>query len=85
MWNYQNESLPKSVKFPADMFLGISLWRLFGSEREEVRGGQRKLNNEKLHNLYSPSNILKMIESLGMRWVGFVDSIREKIQSIAFV
>jgi hypothetical protein len=33
------------------------LRRIFGPKREEVTGGWRKLDNEKLHNLYSSPKI----------------------------
>jgi hypothetical protein len=35
MWNYQNKSLPETVKFVADIFLGISLWKLLGPEKRK--------------------------------------------------
>jgi hypothetical protein len=38
------------------------LRRIFGQKRDEVTGGWRKLHNEELHNLYSPS-IIRMIKS----------------------
>jgi hypothetical protein len=46
------------------------LGRIFGPKREEVTGGWRKLRNEALHNLYSSSNIIRMIKSRKMRSVG---------------
>jgi hypothetical protein len=36
--------------------------RIFGPKGEEVMGGWRKLHNE-LHDLYSPSYIIRMIRS----------------------
>jgi hypothetical protein len=44
------------------------LRRIFGPKRDEVTGGWRKLHNEKLHNLYSLPNIIRMIKSMRMRW-----------------
>jgi hypothetical protein len=38
------------------------LRKIFGSKRNEVTGGWRKLRNEKLHNLYSSPSIIKMIK-----------------------
>jgi hypothetical protein len=35
---------------------------MFGSERGEVTGGWRKLQNEELHNLYSSPDIIRMIK-----------------------
>jgi hypothetical protein len=38
--------------------------------RDEVTGGQRKLYNDEFHNFCSPPNIIRMIESRRMKWVG---------------
>jgi hypothetical protein len=38
------------------------LRRIFGPKRDEVKGDWRKLRNEELHNLYSSSNIIRMIK-----------------------
>jgi hypothetical protein len=46
--------------------------RIFGPKRDEVTGGWRKLQNEELHNLYSPSSIIIMNKSRRMRWAGHV-------------
>jgi hypothetical protein len=46
--------------------------RIFGPKRDGVTGGWRKLHNEELHNLYSSPNIIRMIKSRRMRWVGHV-------------
>jgi hypothetical protein len=46
------------------------LRRIFGPKREEVAGGWRRLHNEELHNLYASFNIIRMIKSRRMRWVG---------------
>jgi hypothetical protein len=45
---------------------------IFGSKRDEVAGGWRKLRNEELHSLYSSPNIIRMIKSKGMRWARHV-------------
>jgi hypothetical protein len=37
--------------------------RIFGTMRDEVTGGWRKLHNEELHNLYSSPSIIRMIKS----------------------
>jgi len=36
------------------------------------KGGQRKLRNEELHNFYSLPNIVRVIKSGRMRWMGHV-------------
>jgi hypothetical protein len=35
-------------------------------------GGWRRLHNEELHNLYTSANIIWVIKSRRMRWVGHV-------------
>jgi hypothetical protein len=38
------------------------LRRIFVPKRDEVTGDLKKLNNEELHNLYSSTNIIRMIK-----------------------
>jgi hypothetical protein len=47
--------------------------RIFGPETDEVTGGWRKLQNEERHNLYSSSDIIRMIELRKVRWAGHVE------------
>jgi hypothetical protein len=54
------------------------LRRIFGSKRDEVTGGWRKLHNEELHNFYSSPSIIRMIKSRTMRWAGYVARMGEK-------
>jgi hypothetical protein len=44
---------------------------IFGPKREED-GSWRKLHNDELHSLYSSPNIVRVIKSRWMRWVGHV-------------
>jgi hypothetical protein len=44
---------------------------LFGPKRKED-GPWRKLHNDKINSLYSSPNIVRVIKSNGMRWVGHV-------------
>jgi hypothetical protein len=44
----------------------------FGSKRDEVTGGWRKLETEELHNVYSSPSIIRMIKSRRMRRAGHV-------------
>jgi hypothetical protein len=52
------------------------LRKIFGPERE-VDGSWRKLHNDELHSLYSSLNIVRVIKSRGMRWVGHVARMEE--------
>jgi hypothetical protein len=54
------------------------LRRRFGSKRDGVTGGWRKLHNEELHNLYSSLSIIRIIKSRRMRWAGHVARMGEK-------
>jgi hypothetical protein len=44
--------------------------RISGPKRDEMTGGWRKLQNEKLHNFYSSPNITGTMKSRSMREVG---------------
>jgi hypothetical protein len=50
---------------------------VFGPKRQEVAGGWRRLHNEELHNLYTSSNIIRMIKSRRLRWAGLVARMGE--------
>jgi hypothetical protein len=53
------------------------LRRIFGPKREED-GPWRKLHNDELHNRYSSPNIVTVIKSRRMRWVGYVARMEER-------
>jgi hypothetical protein len=57
------------------MFENRVLRRIFGPNRDEVMGDWRKLRNEKVHNLYSSPNIIRMIRSRRMKLAGHVARI----------
>jgi hypothetical protein len=48
------------------------LRRIFGTKRDEMIVGSRKLHNDEPHNLYCSPNITKMIKSRRMRLAGHV-------------
>jgi len=48
-----------------------------GHKREEVREEWIKLHNEKLNDLYFSPNIVRVIKSRRMRWVGHVARMGE--------
>jgi len=53
------------------------LRRIFGPKRDEVTGEWRKLHNEELSDLYSLSNILRVVKSKRLRWAGHVARMGE--------
>jgi hypothetical protein len=50
----------------------------FGPKRDEVTEGVKKINNEKLNDLYS-SPIIRVIKSKRMRWTGHVARMRKML------
>jgi len=53
------------------------LRRVFGPKRDEVTGEWRKLHNEKLNDLHSLPNIVRVVKSRRMRWAGHVARMGE--------
>jgi len=54
------------------LFENIVLRRIFGPRKDDVTGEWRRLHNEELNDLYSSSNIVRVIKSRRMRWAGHV-------------
>jgi hypothetical protein len=53
------------------------LRRVFGPRRDEVIGEWRKLYNEKLSDLYSLPNNVRVVKSRRKRWAGHVARMGE--------
>jgi len=60
------------------VFEKMVLRRIYGPRRDEVTGEWRRLHNEKLNDLYSSSNIVRLIKSRRMRWAGHVARMGEE-------
>jgi hypothetical protein len=54
------------------------LRRMLGPGKDELTVDWRKLHNEELHDLYSSLNIVQVIISRRMRWVGHVARMVER-------
>jgi hypothetical protein len=54
------------------------LRRTFGTKRDEVTGEWIRLHNEELDGLYFAPNIVRVIKSRRMRWVGHVARIGKR-------
>jgi len=54
------------------------LRRIFGPRRDEVTREWRRLHKEKLNDLYSSPNIVRVIKSRRMRWAGHVGRMGEE-------
>jgi hypothetical protein len=54
------------------VFENKMLRRIFGPKRDEVTGEWRRLHDKELYALYSSPNIIRVIKSRRLRWVGYV-------------
>jgi hypothetical protein len=50
------------------VFENRALRRIFGTRKNEVTRGWRKLHNEELRNLFSSSIVIRIVKSRRMRW-----------------
>jgi hypothetical protein len=60
------------------------LLRTFGFKRENVVRHWRRLHNEKLRYLYASPNIIRVIKSRRVRWVGNVAGMGRREMHIKF-
>jgi hypothetical protein len=70
-------SLTLREEYRLRVFDNRVLRRTYGSKREEVAGGWRRLHSEELHNLFVSPNVITVIKSRRMRWVGHAAQMEE--------
>jgi len=78
LYGFETWSLTLREERRLRVFENRVLRRIFGPKRDEVRRDWKKLHNEEIHDLYCSPNILQVINSRRMRWVGHVARMREK-------
>jgi len=54
------------------VFENVVLRRIVGHKLDDVKGEWRRLHNEELNDLYSSTNIVRVVKSRRMRWAGHV-------------
>jgi hypothetical protein len=72
LYGCKTRSLTLRKEHSLRVFENRVLRRIFGSKRDEMIGGWRKLHNEELHNFYCSPNTIRMITSKRVRWEGHV-------------
>jgi hypothetical protein len=72
LYGCETLSLTSSEEHRLKVFENRVLRRIFGSKRDEVKAGWRKLHNKEFHNLYSSPSINRMIKSSRIGWAGHV-------------
>ena len=78
MYGCETWSLTLSEERRLRVFENIVLRRIFGPRRDEVTGEWIELHNKELSDAYSLPNIVRMIKSRRMRWVGHVARMEER-------
>jgi hypothetical protein len=54
------------------------LRKIFGPERDEVKGEWRKLHNEELNDLYTSPSIVRVMKSRRISWAGHIARMGER-------
>jgi hypothetical protein len=60
------------------------LKRIFGPKREEVTEEWRRLHNKELYAVYSSPDIIRVINSRRLRWVGHVARVGGREGRVAY-
>jgi hypothetical protein len=82
LYGCETSSLTRREEQRLRVFQNRVLRRIFGPKRDETTGEWRRLHNEELTDLYSSPNIIRVIRSRRMRWLGHVARMGEKEKCI---
>jgi hypothetical protein len=77
LYGYETWSFILREEHGLRVFENRVLRRIFGTKREELARGWRRLHNEELHNTYSLRNIIRVIKSRRMRRTAYVARMGE--------
>jgi hypothetical protein len=78
LYGCETWSLTVGEEYRLKVFGNLVLRTIFGPKRDEVAGECRKLHNEKLSDLYSLPNIMRIKKSKRMSWAVHAAGMGEK-------
>jgi hypothetical protein len=84
LYGYETWSLMLRVGLRLKVFQKRVLRRIFGTKKDEIKRGWRKLHNEELHNLRSSPNINRMLKSRWIKWIGHIARMRRRVMHTGF-
>jgi hypothetical protein len=78
LYECENCSLILREEHMLRVFENRVLRKIFGSKRDKTMGERRRLLNEERYDLYSSSNIIRVIKSRRMNWASHVTRMGER-------
>jgi hypothetical protein len=78
LYGCETWSLTLKEELKLKVFSNRVLSRILGHERAKVTGEWRNVHNAEVIELYYSPNIIRVIKSKIMRWVGHVAGLRER-------